>query len=59
LLEAQATASEMHEMLKTAFSGNAMERTQTLSYLLNSNVGKLWLKIVSIQLTLHRSQKKM
>jgi hypothetical protein len=43
------SALKMHEMLKTAFDDNAMRRTQTFECSLKSNVGKLWLKILTIQ----------
>jgi hypothetical protein len=33
------TASKTHEILKPAFGDNAMERTQTLSFSLDSNMG--------------------
>jgi hypothetical protein len=39
------TASETHEVHKTALGGNAMGRTQTSDGSLDSNVGKLWSKI--------------
>jgi hypothetical protein len=39
----------MHQMFKTAFGDNAMGRTQTFECFFISNVGKIRLKIVSIQ----------
>jgi hypothetical protein len=42
-------SSEMHEMLKTAFSGNAIGIKHTSERFLNSNMGKLQLKVLTLQ----------
>jgi hypothetical protein len=48
-LKLEKTSSETHEMLKRAFGDNAMGRTKLLSGSLESNVGKLRSKILSVQ----------
>jgi hypothetical protein len=45
------TASEIYKMLKIAFADNAMGEHRLLNAFLNSNMGKLRLRIVSDQVT--------
>jgi hypothetical protein len=53
------TASGTHEMPRTAFGDSAVGRTQTFSGSLDSNVGNLRSKILSVQVVLQTKTWRM